>query len=134
MMNIETTTATEPVIDLGSDELEELTAPFARVPSIVERLETYGILPPHHANLPERVLEQVEELFVAWYGASDDDVRRAILKGMFPTEADVRRVLLAVVPIYFDTLFFDECVPTRDLVSLVLVGHAKWRRWLSGAA
>jgi hypothetical protein len=147
MLNTQTPIANEPpeaFVDLASDELDDVedrdgagvedpTTPFARTPSVAERLQAFAILPPDHERLPERVLEQIEELYVAWYGAADDAERRAQLHDLLPTEADARRVLLAVVPLYFDTLFFDEKVPTRDLVSLMLVGHAKWRRWLSAA-
>ena len=39
--------------------------------------------------------------------------------------------MLAIVPLYYDVMFFDERTPTRDLVEIALVAHAKWRRWLT---
>jgi len=41
---------------------------------------------------------------------------------------------LSIVPLYYDTMFFDEKTPTRDLVEIALVAHARWRRWLSADA
>jgi hypothetical protein len=120
-------------MDLASEELEEPTAPLSRGPSIIDRLRTFDILPPAHATLPEHVLEQIEELFVTWYRLADDEARREVLSSMFGSEADCRRVLLAVVPLYFDSLLFDGDVPTRELVSILLVAHAKWRRWLGAS-
>jgi hypothetical protein len=98
--------------------------------SIHERLEAYGILPPSHTLLSRPTLEQIEQLFFTWYELGDDGSRRAALSYVFPTESEVRTALLAIVPLYYDTLFFDDRTPTRDLVESALVAHAKWRRWL----
>jgi hypothetical protein len=124
----------EPVLDLADEALEDVDEPLesrTQAPAVVERLRNYQILPPHHAKLSESVLSRVEELFACWYGLKKDEERKAMLPDLFGTEAEIREVLLAVVPIYFDSLFFDEKTPTRDLVDLVLIGHGKWRRWLS---
>jgi len=97
------------------------------------RLEAYGILPPSHEVLSQQTLEQVEQLFMTWYELEDDGSRRAAVSYVFATEADVRRALLAIVPLYYDTMFFDDRTPTHELVEIALVAHAKWRRWLREA-
>src|SRR3954447_7185766 len=102
--------------------------------AVLDRLEQYRILPPNHDRLPTNALEQIEQLFVTWYELSDDASRRAALSYVFATESDTRAVLLAIVPIYYDVMFFDDRTPTRDLVEIALVAHAKWRRWLSADA
>jgi hypothetical protein len=119
---------------LDPDDLEELAELPAVSPSIVERLGSYGILPPDHRRLSERVLARVEQLFVTWYELADDDARRAALHYLLTTEADVRSVLLAIAPIYYDRMFFDEKTPTKTLVDLALIAHGKWRRWLESSS
>ena len=99
--------------------------------AVLDRLEQYRILPPSHDRLPTNALEQIEQLFVTWYELGDDGSRRAALSYVFATENETRAALLAIVPLYYDTMFFDEHTPTRDLVEIALVAHAKWRRWLS---
>lgn len=116
---------------LDPDDLEEIPELPAASPSIVERLGSYGILPPDHRRLSAQVLARVEQLFVTWYELADDDARRAALHYLLTTEADVRSVLLAIAPIYYDRMFFDEKTPTKSLVDLALIAHAKWRRWLA---
>jgi hypothetical protein len=102
--------------------------------TLIARLDAYGILPPSHDLLDEQTLEQIEHLFSTWYELEDDGSRRAAISYVFGTEGEVRKTLLAIVPLYYDTLFFDERTPTRDLVDIALVAHAKWRRWLATAA
>jgi galactose-1-phosphate uridylyltransferase len=102
--------------------------------AVLDRLEQYRILPPNHDRLPTNTLEQIEQLFVTWYELSDDASRRAALSYVLPTENETRAALLAIVPLYYDVMFFDERTPTRDLVEIALVAHAKWRRWLSADA
>ncbi len=109
---------------LGGGERSTLPSP-----SVADRLEAYGILPPG-GTCDERVLALIEQLFVTWYEMDDDASRRAAVPYLFATERDLRAVLLAVVPLYYDSLFFDERTPTRDLVEITLVAHRKWRRWL----
>ncbi len=99
-------------------------------PSIIDRLEAYSILPPNHAKLEERVLGLVEQLFITWYEMSDDESRRAAIPYLFGTDDDLRQAMLAIVPLYFDPLFFDEQIPTPELITLALTAHAKWRGWL----
>ena len=101
---------------------------------IRERLEAYSILPPNHPLLSAHTLEQIEQLFTTWYELSDDGSRRAALSYVFATDAEIRSALLSIVPLYYDTLFFDDRTPTRDLVEIALVAHAKWRRWLAASA
>ena len=101
--------------------------------AVLARLEQYRILPPNHDRLPTNALEQIEQLFVTWYELGDDGSRRSSLSYLFATENETRAALLSIVPLYYDTMFFDEKTPTRDLVEIALVAHAKWRRWLSGA-
>jgi len=101
--------------------------------AVLDRLEQYRILPPNHNRLPTNALEQIEQLFVTWYELSDDGSRRAALSYVFATENETRAALLSIVPLYYDTMFFDEQTPTRDLVEIALVAHAKWRRWLSAS-
>ena len=100
---------------------------------IRERLDAYSILPPNHEILSVRTLEQIDQLFTTWYELSDDGSRRAALSYVFPTESEVRSALLSIVPLYYDTLFFDDRTPTKDLVEIALVAHAKWRRWLAAS-
>ena len=102
--------------------------------AVVDRLEQYRILPPNHDRLPTNALDQIEQLFVTWYELGDDASRRAALSYVFASENEIRAALLAIVPLYYDTMFFDERTPTRDLVEIALVAHAKWRRWLSASA
>lgn len=116
---------------LDPDDLEDVAELPARSPSVAARLAEYGILPPEHAKLPPRVLAQVEQLFVTWYELEGDDARRAALHYLLPTESQLRAVLLAIVPLYHDRLFFDDATPTKSLIGLALVAHAKWRRWLA---
>jgi hypothetical protein len=97
------------------------------------RLEAYGILPPSHQVLSRATLEQVEQLFMTWYELEDDASRRAAVSYIFADESEVRATLLAIVPLYYDTLFFDDRTPTRELVEIALVAHVKWRRWLREA-
>jgi hypothetical protein len=126
----------DPDFDLSSEELEETAwdAPEGPRAALVQRLDQYRILPPTHDRLPTRALEQVEQLFTTWFELSDDGSRRAALSYIFATENELRVALLAIVPLYYDTLFFDEHTPTRDLLEIALVAHAKWRRWLTSAA
>ena len=102
--------------------------------AVLDRLEQYRILPPNHDRLPANALEQIEQLFVTWYELEDDASRRSSMSYLFATEQEVRAALLAIVPLYYDPLFFDERTPTRDLVEIALVAHAKWRRWLNASA
>ena len=102
--------------------------------AVLDRLEQYRILPPNHDRLPTNALEQIEHLFATWYDLADDASRRAAVSYVFPGENETRAALLALVPLYYDTMFFDERTPTRDLVEIALVAHAKWRRWLSASA
>ena len=127
--------------DLSSEELDETPwdlpeeaahAERARA-AVAERLERYRILPPGHDRMPTRTLEQIEQLFTTWFELSDDASRRTALSYVFEGEESLRAALLSIVPLYYDTLFFDERTPTRDLVEIALVAHAKWRRWLSPA-
>jgi len=104
----------------------------ARRASILQRLEAYRILPPAHDRLDDRVLELVEQLFVTWFELGDDGSRRAAVSYLFASECDLRATILAIVPLYYDALFFDDFTPTRDLIEIALVAHAKWRRWLTG--
>ncbi len=110
-------------LPLDADDFEEVT-PTAH------RLEAYGILPPNHRSLPERVLTGVEEIFFKWYELPDDDARREALSSLLPNERELRRALLAIVPLYHDPRFFDDATPTTSLVEVALVAHAKWRRTL----
>jgi hypothetical protein len=119
-MMLQSSTSQPTDFDLASERFD-----------IVERLEKYAILPPMHTRLSERTLEQIEQLFVTWYELGDDGSRRAALSYVFGTDAEARAALLAIVPLYYDSLFFDELTPTRDLVEIALVAHARWRRWLS---
>jgi hypothetical protein len=82
-----------------------------------------------HETIPEETLGLVEQLFVTWRALDDDRARRLVLRTLFGTEAHVRAVLLAVVPIYFDPFYFDARTSTHDLVELALVAHRKWRTW-----
>lgn len=104
----------------------------ATTPSVVDRLEAYGLLPPSHRDIPERALVLLEQLFVTWYELGNDPSRRAALPYLFATDDDLRATLLAVVPLYHDPLFFDELTPTRELTEIALLAHAKWRAWLDG--
>lgn len=97
---------------------------------IAHRLEAYGILPSNHRSLPDRVLAGVEEIFFKWYELADDDARREAIATLFPNEREMRRALLAIVPLYHDPRFFDDATPTSSLVEVALVAHAKWRRAL----
>ena len=89
---------------------------------------------PRTNRLPTQTLELIEQLFVTWFELADDGSRRAALSYVFATEAEERAALLAIVPLYYDEMFFDELTPTRDLVELALLAHAKWRFWLGGQA
>jgi hypothetical protein len=102
-------------------------------PSILDRLAAYSILPPGHETMQERELGLIEQLFITWYEMTDDESRRASIPYLFGTQDEVRRTLLAIVPLYFDPLFFDEHTPTRELVTLALAAHTKWRAWLDGS-
>ena len=106
----------------------------APTPTVIERLHAYGILPPGHEKMSEATLVLVEQIFVTWYELADDDSRRRALRYLIGTEQELRATLLAVIPLYFDPLYFDELTPTRDLVELVLVAHRKWRAWLDQAS
>ena len=117
-------------LPLDPDDLENVIELPVASPSVVERLRAYGILPPDYARLSGHVLARVEQLFVTWYELADDDARRAALRYVLASEADVRRVLLAIAPIYHDRMFFDEETPTKSLIEIALIAHAKWRRWL----
>ncbi len=121
---------TQEDFDLSSDHLDDV-APLPRT-ALLQRLEEYRILPPAHDRMPTQTLELIEQLFVTWFELADDASRRAALTYLFATEADVRAALLAIVPLYYDAMFFDEFTPTRDLVELALLAHAKWRHWLMG--
>jgi hypothetical protein len=127
--------ATQPIdFDLSSDELDEIPwdeAPGAARTALLRRLEQYRILPPTHDRLPTATLERIEQLFTTWFELQDDHSRRAAVSYVFASEQDLRAALLAIVPIYYDELFFDDATPTRDLVEIALVAHAKWRRWLT---
>jgi len=120
--------------DLVESQPGEHLAPPAPTPSLVERLHAYGILPPGHENIREETLVLVEQIFVTWYELGDDDSRRRALRYLIGTEAELRTTLFAIVPLYFDPLYFDERTPTRDLVELVLVAHRKWRAWLDSSS
>ncbi len=126
----------EQTFDLASEHLDDIhdvrDVPTTRRTALLQRLEAYRILPPQHGHLPEHVLELVEQLFVTWFELQDDGSRRAAISYLFATEAQVRAAILAIVPLYYDAMFFDDFTPTRDLVEIALVAHAKWRRWLSG--
>ncbi|HEY1959345.1 MAG TPA: hypothetical protein VGH28_27230 [Polyangiaceae bacterium] len=100
---------------------------------VLERLEQYRILPPAHDRLPTRTLEQIEQLFTTWFELADDESRSTALTYIFGSEGELRAAMLAIVPLYYDTMFFDDGTPTRDLVGIALVAHAKWRRWLKGS-
>jgi hypothetical protein len=102
--------------------------------AVLDRLEQYRILPPNHDRLPTNALEQIEQLFTTWFELGDDVSRRAALSYVFASEREMRAALMSIVPLYYDPLFFDERTPTRDLVEIALVAHAKWRRWLSASA
>jgi hypothetical protein len=123
--------------DLEDDDLSEETTPRA-TPSgveltregVIQRLHAYSILPPHAARLSDAVLDGVEQVFVTCAELVDDDSRRRALPLLFNGERALREVLLAIVPLFYDELFFDERTPTRDLVELTLIAHAKWRRTL----
>jgi len=117
-------------LSLDPDDLEDVAELPAASPSVVERLRSYGILPPDHARLSGHVLARVEQLFVSWFDLADDESRRAVLTHLLVTEADVRNVLLAIASVYYDRMFFDDETPTETLVDLALIAHGKWRRWL----
>jgi len=122
--------------DLSSAELDQVPwdgTPEAARAALVQRLEQYRILPPSHDGLPTGTLERIEQLFTTWFDLADDGSRRAALGYVCTSEEDLRATLLASVPMYYDALFFDERTPTRDLVEIALVAHAKWRRWLTGS-
>lgn len=72
----------------------------------------------------------VEELFITWFEMTDDESRRATIPYLFKGDEEARRTLLAIVPLYFDPLFFDELTPTRELITLALATHRKWRTWM----
>jgi hypothetical protein len=126
----------EQSFDLASEHLDDQPDDThdraAARSALLQRLDAYRILPPAHDRLPEHVLELVEQLFVTWFELRDDGSRRAAISYIFAREGDVRTTLLAIVPLYYDATFFDDFTPTRDLVEIMLVAHAKWRRWLSG--
>jgi len=133
MMTTERSIDSSHALALDPDDLEHLAELPAASPSVVERLRSYGILPPDYRRLPEPILARVEQLFVTWYELADDEARRAAVHYLLPTEAEVRSVLLAIVPIYHDRLFFDESTPTRSLVEIALSAHGRWRRWLDSS-
>jgi hypothetical protein len=122
---------TQEDFDLSSEHLDDEPAAPPRT-ALLQRLEQYRILPPTHDRMPTNLLEQIEQLFVTWFELGDDGSRRAAVSYLFATEAELRAALFAIVPLYYDELFFDERTPTRDLLEIVLVAHAKWRRWLTG--
>ncbi len=123
----------QETFDLSNEALDDHDlAPVLPRTAVLQRLEQYRILPPAHDRLPTQTLELIEQLFVTWFELSDDASRRAAISYLFATEADVRAALLAIVPLHYDSMFFDERTPTRDLVELALMAHAKWRRWLTG--
>lgn len=127
---------------LPSYELEEATAEPDPWPStrpgesgvqnvreaIVQRLSSYAILPPNAPRLSDETLDGIEQVFVTLAELVDDDSRRRALPLLFQGETQLRGTLLAIVPIFYDELFFDTRTPTRDLVELILIAHAKWRR------
>lgn len=131
-----------PSFDLSDDDFLEERDPWPSAPAaaasgiqntragIVERLTAYSILPPHADTLSDDVLDGVEQVFVTCAELVDDDSRRRALQMIFGNEREKRAALLAIVPIFYDALFFDERTPTRDLVELTLIAHAKWRRSL----
>lgn len=98
--------------------------------SVADRLAAYAILPPHHDALDDRTLAMVEELFITWFEMTDDESRRATIPYLFKGDEEARRTLLAIVPLYFDPLFFDDLTPTRELITLALATHRKWRTWM----
>jgi hypothetical protein len=118
--------------DLSSSRLDETDQHTRSRSDVVSRLDDYRILPPSHTLLSERTLDQIEQLFVTWFELADDGSRRAAVSYIFGNEAEVRKGLLAIVPLYYDSLFFDERTPTKDLIEIALVAHSKWRRWLAG--
>ncbi len=130
--------AANQAIDLTDDEYLEDTDPRPAATSgieltregVLERLNAYSILPPRAAQLSDGTLDGVEQVFVTCAELVDDDSRRRAIKLLFGNERELREVLLAIVPIFYDELFFDERTPTRDLVELTLIAHAKWRRTL----
>ena len=76
------------------------------------------------------ILEQrIEQLFITWNELDDDRARKLALRTLIGSEAELRSVLLALVPLYFDPFYFDEKTPTHDLVEIALVAHRKWRTW-----
>jgi hypothetical protein len=97
---------------------------------IIERLNAYSILPPRAERLSDGTLDGVEQVFVTCAELVDDDSRRRALHLIFGSETEKRATLLAIVPIFYDELFFDDKTPTRDLVELTLIAHAKWRKSL----
>ncbi len=117
--------------DLSSSRLDETDQHTRSRSEVVARLDAYRILPPSHTLLTERTLEQIEQLYVTWFELADDGSRRAAVSYLFATDAEVRAALLAIVPLYYDSLFFDERTPTNDLIEITLVAHSKWRRWLA---
>jgi hypothetical protein len=133
MMTTQSFEPEELTIELDREDLEDVEEPTQPPPSpsIIERLDGYRLLPLQHASLPERLLLSIEQVFLTWYELADDRARRAALPYLLGTEADVRAVLLAIVPLYYDDRFFDEWTPTRELIEIVLMAHAKWRRWLA---
>lgn len=129
-----TVSTQEEQFNLASERLNEDPPQAASRSAVVERLEAYRILPPSHTLLTESTLEQIEQLFVTWFELQDDGSRRSAISYLFGNESEVRTALLAIVPLYYDSMFFDERTPTRDLVEIALVAHAKWRRWLAPAS
>jgi hypothetical protein len=117
--------------DLSSSRLDETDQHSRSRSEVVARLDAYRILPPSHTRLTERTLEQIEQLYVTWFELADDGSRRAAVSYLFATDSEVRAALLAIVPLYYDSLFFDERTPTKDLIEITLVAHSKWRRWLA---
>ena len=132
-----------PTFDLNDEDLlTEERDPWPSTPppatsgvydtraGLLERLSAYSILPPRAERLSDEVLDGVEQVFVTCAELVDDDSRRRALPMLFGGERELRAALLAIVPIFYDELFFDERTPTRDLVELTLIAHTKWRRQL----
>ena len=118
-------------IDLTQSHPDDRLPAYRASPSIIERLRTYGILPAGHERIRPDVLVLVEHVFIAWNELDDDRARKLALRTLIRTEVELRAVLLAIVPLFFDPFYFDDKTPTRDLVELALIAHKKWRAQLA---
>ena len=116
------------VEDLAEEASGARPAPEEPREELCARLAAFGLLPHTAERMPTPVLARVELLFVEWAEAVDDTDRRERLGSIFEGARELRAVLVALVPLFFDTAFFDERAPTRDLVDLLLIGHKRWRK------